>query len=137
MDPLQAVMEVGTSGMRAQALRLRVISENLANAASTATTPGGDPYRRQTVTFGSVLSRSVGAEVVEVRKIGKDMSPFRLAHDPSHPAADAQGLVKLPNVSPVIEMADMREASRSFEANVNMIENARDMMRRTIELLRG
>src|SRR3546814_9706292 len=116
MDPLQAVMEVGASGMRAQALRLRVVSENLANAASTATTPGGDPYRRQTVTFESVLARGTGAEMVKVREVGRDMSPFRLSHDPSHPAANAEGYVKLPNVSSVIEMADMREASRSYEA---------------------
>src|SRR3546814_16837183 len=112
MDPLQAVMEVGASGMRAQALRLRVVSENLANAASTATTPGGDPYRRQTVTFESVLARGTGAEMVKVREVGRDMSPFRVSHDPSHPAATAEGCVKLPKVSSVIEMAEMRSEKR-------------------------
>lgn len=137
MDPLNAAMAVGASGMRAQSLRLRVVAENIANAETTAATPGGDPYRRKTVTFASTLDRAIGAEVVGISRVGTDPGPFQLAYDPSHPAADAGGYVKTPNVNTVIEMADMREASRSYEANLSVIEQARAMLSRTVDMLRG
>jgi len=136
MDPIDATMRIATSGMKAQSMRLRVVSENVANVASTGNSPGADAYRRKTVTFGSVLDRKLGAELVGKGKIGTDQSQFRLSYDPSHPAADERGYVKLPNVNSVIEMADMREATRGYEANVTVIEQAKAMSARTIDLLR-
>lgn len=136
MDPIDATMKIATSGMKAQSLRLRVVSENVANAASTGNAPGADPYRRKTVTFQGVLDRKIGAEVVGRGKVGTDKSEFRLTYDPSHPAADQRGYVKMPNVNSVIEMADMREASRSYEANVTVIEQAKAMSARTLDLIR-
>jgi flagellar basal-body rod protein FlgC len=137
MDPLSAAMKVGASGMQAQSLRLRVVAENVANADTTAAQPGGDPYRRKTVTFASTLDRTAGAELVDIRKVGTDASAFPLSYDPSHPGADAAGYVKMPNVNTVIEMADMREASRSYQANLSVIEQARAMLSRTVDMLRS
>lgn len=136
MDPISETMKIGSSGMNAQATRLRVISENVANAQSTGNSPGADPYRRKTVTFTQHLDRATGATTVQVKKIGRDMSAFPIEHNPSHPAADAKGYVKTPNINSVIEMTDMREASRSYEANVNMVEQAKSMLTRTIDLLK-
>ena len=136
MDPLTAIGRVAASGMRAQGKRMQVVSENIANADSTSVQPGGDPYRRKTITFQSVLDVQTGGERVEVKAIGRDRSDFRLVYDPAHPAADAQGYVKMPNVNPLIEMADMREASRSYEANLNMLDMGRQMKARTLDLLR-
>ena len=137
MNDMLKSMSVAASGLQAQGTRLRVISENLANAASTAAVPGGDPYRRKTVTFAAELDKAIGAEEVKVRKVGADASPFREIYEPSHPAADANGHVKLPNVNMLIELADMREAQRSYEANLQMIEQSRSMLMRTIDLLRS
>lgn len=134
-DPLKAVGAAAQSGLRAQAERLRVVAENIANASSTATTPGGDPYRRKTVSFESLLDPASGAETVRLRAVEEDKSPFRLSHDPAHPAANAEGYVKLPNVQPLIEMANMREASRSYEANLNMIDAGRRMRSQLLDLL--
>ena len=136
MDPLTAISRVAASGMRAQGKRMQVVSENIANADSTSVQPGGDPYRRKTITFQSVLDAQTGGERVEVKAIGRDRSDFRLVYDPAHPAADAQGYVKMPNVNPLIEMADMREASRSYEANLNMLDMGRQMKARTLDILR-
>lgn len=136
-DPLAATMRIAGSGLQAQGTRLRVVAENIANADSTAATAGGDPYRRKTVSFTTALDRSAGVDVVKVKQIGRDRSDFQLAYDPAHPAADEKGYVKRPNVQTLIEMMDMREASRSFEASVNVIEQARSMMSRMVDLLRG
>lgn len=136
-DPLSATLRIASSGLQAQGTRLRVIAENIANVDSTALSAGGDPYRRKTISFTSAFDRASGSEVVKVKQIGRDRSDFQLSYDPSHPAADAKGYVKRPNVQPLIEMADMREASRSFEASVNVIEQSRSMMNRMIDLLRG
>lgn len=136
MDPITETMQIGASGMNVQATRLRIISENVANAQSTGDGPGADPYRRKTITFSQHLDRATGANIVQVKNIGRDMSPFPMQYSPSHPAANAEGYVKMPNVNSVIEMADMREASRSYEANVNMVEQAKAMMNRTIEMLK-
>lgn len=137
VDPLSATMRIAASGLEAQGTRLRVIAENVANADSTADVPGGDPYRRKTISFTTTMDRSLGAEIVDVKRIGRDRSDFQLVYDPSHPGADENGYVKRPNVSTLIEMMDMREASRSFEASMNMIEQARAMMARTVDLLRS
>lgn len=135
-DPLNAAMSIASSGLKAQSQRLRVVAENVANVNSTASTPGGDPYRRKTITFDAELDRALGASLVNVKSIGVDRSDFKLVHDPSHPAAAADGYVKMPNVSALVEMADMREATRSYEANLNIIDQARKMVMRTTDLMR-
>lgn len=136
MDDFSASMFIAGSGMRAQGLRLRVISENLANADSTADTPGGDPYRRKTITFQNVMDEAIAADVVRIREIAEDPSDFELRFDPSHPAANEDGYVQLPNVSSLIETMDMREANRSYQANVRVIETARNMHSQAISILR-
>ena len=136
MDPLSSIARIAASGMTAQTARLRVISENVANADSTGTTPGADPFRRKTISFAEMLDRDGGASLVEVDRIGRDRSDFRLDHDPAHPAADENGYVKRPNVDPVIEMANMREASRNYEANMNMFEAGRRMRGQMLDLLK-
>lgn len=135
MDLVDA-MRVSASGMKAQSSRLRVTAENLANVDSTARTAGGDPYRRKTIAFAERLDRETGQHLVEVRRYGTDRSDFRLEHQPGHPAADARGYVKLPNVNAMIELMDMREAQRSYEANLNALELAKQLEQRTLDLLR-
>lgn len=129
-------MQVATSGMIAQNVRVRVISQNIANADSVATNPGGMPYQRQTVSFKSAMDRASGAEVVKVANIGVDHTPFSQQFDPGHPAADENGYVLLPNVKPLIEMVDLRQAQRSYEANLRVVDVARTMVARTLDLLR-
>ena len=136
MDDLKASSEIASKGMKAQATRLRVISENLANADSTSEVAGGEPYRRKLVTFRNQLDKALGADTVKVRKILNDKSKLPSKYDPSHPAANAQGYVLQPNVNPLIEMMDMREAQRSYEANMNVISTSRQMVAKTLELLK-
>ena len=135
MDLMESLM-ISAAGMRAQGQRLRVVAENLANADSVSEVPGGDPYRRKTISFKNQLDRELGMETVQVSKVGEDPSDFRMKYDPGNPAADAKGYVKLPNVNSLIEMTDMREAQRSYEANLKAIEVARNMLQRTIDLIR-
>jgi flagellar basal-body rod protein FlgC len=135
MDLLDS-LKVSASGMKAQATRLRTIAENLANANSTATTPGGDPYRRKIATFRAVLDRALGLTMVEPGKVALDNSQFELRYDPANPAADTKGYVKLPNVNSLIELADMREAERSYDANLKVIESSRSMLQRALDILR-
>ena len=130
-------MGIATSGLRAQAGRMRVISENLANADSTAPTAGGDPYRRKVPTFSSALDRALDAQVVTLGKIRPDRSDFHVKYEPNNPAADAAGNVKYPNVNPLVEMTDMREAQRSYEANLNVISATRRMIQRTLDILKS
>ncbi|KMO41007.1 flagellar basal body rod protein FlgC [Methylobacterium tarhaniae] len=136
IDPLLAASRLASAGLEAQSLRMRVVSENLANVQSTGDAPGADPYSRKTVTFKAELDRAVGAASVKVRDIDTDKTPFRVEYDPSNPAADQNGNVKLPNVNSLIEMADMREANRSYEANLQVIKQARAMVASVIDLLR-
>ena len=135
MDIARA-LDISSAGMEAQTARLRVIAENLANQDTTGSTPGADPYRRKTVTFAETLDPQVGTPTVEVKKIGQDMTDFTLKYDPSHPAANAQGYVKMPNVNSFVEMMDMREAERSYSANLNVMQATRTMLTRTIDLLK-
>ena len=122
--------------MKVQGTRLRVISENLANADSLPTGPGKSPYRRKNIQFQNVLDRELGLNLVKVKKIGVDKSEFNRRFEPAHPAADEKGYVQTPNVKTLIEVMDMREAQRSYDANLTAIRTARSMMRRTIDLLR-
>ena len=130
-------MGIATSGLRAQAGRMRVISENIANAESTAPTAGGDPYRRKVPTFSSALDRSLDANVVTLGKVRPDRTDFRVKLEPSNPAADVAGNVKYPNVNPLVEMTDMRDAQRSYEANLNIISATRRMLQRTLDILKA
>ncbi|MDO9709345.1 flagellar basal body rod protein FlgC [Paracraurococcus lichenis] len=133
---LERALRISAAGMAAQSTRLRVVAENLANRDSTGDAPGADPYRRKTVTFGARLDRSLGAETVAVRQIGTEPGDFPQVHDPSHPAADEKGYVKRPNVDSLVEMMDMREAQRSYSANLSVLEVTRGMLTRAIESLR-
>jgi flagellar basal-body rod protein FlgC len=136
MDFNQA-FTIASSGLRAQLGRMRIISENIANADSTSPTPGGDPYRRKIVTFKSELDRSIGANVVDLGRIETDPSDFLVKHEPSNPAADAKGDVKYPNVNTIVEMTDLRDAQRSYEANLNVVTATRRMLQRTIDILKS
>jgi flagellar basal-body rod protein FlgC len=136
-DALIAAMKTSASGLEAQSMRLRIISENLANAQSTGRTAGSDPFRRKTIAFGAELDRASGATVVQVKNVMGDQSPFKLEFDPGNPAANAAGYVKMPNVNLISEMADMREANRSYESNLQVVKQAREMISMTIDLLRG
>jgi flagellar basal-body rod protein FlgC len=130
-------MGIATSALRAQSGRMRVISENIANADSTASTAGGDPYRRKVPTFSSALDKTLDAKVVTLGKIRQDPTAFHVKFEPSNPAADGTGYVKYPNVNPMIEMTDMREAQRSYEANLNIISATRRMIQRTLDILKS
>lgn len=133
---LETSLRIAAAGMHAQSARLRVTAENLANAQSTAQEPGADPYRRKTISFGNVLDRATGAQLVQVRRYGQDSAPFEERFEPSHPAASAAGYVRYPNVNPLVELMDMREAQRSFEANLTAMQQASGMLKRTLDLLR-
>ena len=132
MDDLLKTLHISASGMRAQTTRMRVSSENIANSDSLPRFKGDDPYRRKTITFKNVLDRELGVDRVKVDKIGVQAGEF----NPGHPAADEDGYVKVPNVNSLIEMNDIREAQRSYEANLNVINSSRSMLRKTIDILR-
>jgi flagellar basal-body rod protein FlgC len=122
--------------MRAQSTRMRIIAENIANANSTSQTAGGDPYRRKVATVKSDFDRELNATLVKPGKPVADMTEFRMQFDPGNPAADSKGYVKLPNVSSLIEVMDMREAQRSYEADISVMEASKAMLARTVDLLR-
>ena len=136
MDFIRSIA-IAATGMRAQSGRIRIISENIANADSTATTPGGDPYRRKIVTFSSELDSALGAQVVKLGRIQTDKSDFLIKHEPGNPSADANGDVKYPNVNTLIEVTDLRDAQRSYESNLNVITATRRMLQRTIDILKS
>ena len=136
MDDVLQTLRISAAGMKTQGTRLRVIAENIANANSFATSPGDLPYRRKMVTFKNVLDRDTGLDTVRVHKIHQDPTPFQRKYDPGHPAADADGYILSTNVNALIEMTDMREAQRSYEANLNVIKASKAMLNETIEVLR-
>jgi flagellar basal-body rod protein FlgC len=129
-------LQVAASGLHAQLGRMRIITENIANADSTATTPGGDPYRRKIVTFSSVLDGTLGAQVVKLGRVQPDNSDFRIKHEPGNPAADANGDVKYPNVNTLVELTDLRDAQQSYQSDLNVITATRRMLQRTIDILK-
>ena len=129
-------LAIASSGMKAQGDRLRVVAENIANTDSTGKTPEEQPYRRKVVVFKNVMDKELGVSTVKVVSRTHDMSEFRKKYDPTHPAADAQGYVLYPNVNSIVEMMDMREARRGYEANLNVVEVSKSMLSRTIDLMR-
>lgn len=137
MDALTAALKVAASGLGAQSERMRVVSENLANAQSTGSTPGADPYRRKTISFISELDRASGGSMVEINSIAQDPADFPVEFQPGNQAADEKGYVKMPNVNVLVEMADMTEANRSYEANLQVVKQARDLISMTIDLMRN
>lgn len=136
MDRTSETLQIAAAGLRAQSARMRIIAENLANADSTARTPGEDPYQRQIPVFDTELDRAIGAQVVRMNDVRLDESEFRTVYEPGHPAADGEGYVRYPNVSSLVELMDMRDAQRSYEANLTMVEGTRRMLERTLDLLR-
>lgn len=136
-DSITSALKIAASGLEAQSERMRIVSENVANARSTGQTPGSDPYRRKIVAFTSEMDRLIGADLVRIKSVGTDRSDFRMEHDPGNPAADQDGYVKMPNVNMLVEMTDMREANRSYEANLQVIKQARELINLTIDLMRG
>jgi len=137
MDPINAATLTAFSGLNAQSVRMKVIAENIANVQSTGKTPGSDPYRRKTVSFSNIMDEAKSASIVQVDQTGLDSSSFPMEHAPGHPAADRQGNVKLPNVDMIVEMADMKESLRSYEANLQVIRQGREMMSSLVDLLRS
>ncbi len=136
IDPLNSTLRIASTGLEAQSMRLRIVAENIANAQSTGSSAGADPYARKTITFESELDHASGQNVVAIKSLGTDKTPFRVEHMPGNPAADEKGDVKMPNVDLLFEMADMREANRSYEANLQIVKQARTMLSQTIDLLR-
>lgn len=132
---LSASMYTSESGMRAQAMRLKIVAQNIANKDSSALEPGQNPYRRKTIFFNAVKNHDLGVEVVKVAKVGRDSSSFNLKFEPSHPAADENGYVKYSNINNVIEVADSREANLYYEANLAALSTARNMINKTLEIL--
>lgn len=137
MSDFNSSLKIAATGLHAQTARMRVIAENLANADSAGKTPGEAPYRRRVPTFKTEYNAAVGGNVVEVGKLAYDMSEFTSRYEPGHPAANAQGYVQYPNVDPLIEAMDMREAQRTYEANLNVVTVTRQMLGRTLDILRG
>lgn len=136
LDSLQTALRIAGAGLQAQSTRLRVVSENIANAQSTGSAPGADPYARKMVSFDSAVDRATGANLIEVKAVGVDPTPFKVEHDPGNPAADANGMVKMPNVNVLLELADMREANRSYEANLQVAKQSADMLSTTVALMK-
>lgn len=134
---LATALALSARGMAAQGTRLRVVAENIANRDTTGSVPGADPYRRKTITFESRLDRALGAEAVRVKQVGRAEGDFPERYDPAHPAANADGYVRTPNVNTLVEMMDMREAQRSWNANMSVLETTRGMLVRAIEMLRS
>jgi flagellar basal-body rod protein FlgC len=133
---LSSVFQISASGLHAQTTRMKVDAENIANADTTPSSPNQAPYRRQIVSFANEFDKALGAYEVKVKSVQKDRSPFNKKFDPSHPAADAQGFVSTPNVNPIIESMDMREAQRAYDANLNCIDAARGMILKVLDLLK-
>lgn len=137
MLDIASMMQISAAGMKAQTMRMRTIAENIANAGVTGTTPGSDPYQRKVPVFQQELNRALGMQLVKAATPAADTTEFPKRFDPSHPAADAQGYVKMPNVKPVMEAVDMRESQRSYEANLSVVDATRTMLKQTIDLLRA
>lgn len=130
-------LKIAATGLHAQTARMRVIAENIANADSTGRTPEEEPYRRRVPTFKTAMDNEIGGRTVQIGRLAYDMSDFQSRFEPGHPAADERGYVRYPNVNSLIETMDMREAQRTYEANLNVVTVTRQMLGSTIDVLRG
>lgn len=137
MNDFNISLQVAAGGLHAQSARMRVIAENIANSASAAKSPDEDPFRRRIPTFNAVFNREMDAYNVRMGRTVLDQSAFESRFEPGHPAADERGYVRYPNIDPLIEMADMREAQRTYEANLNVVSSTRSMFGQTLDILRG
>ena len=137
MTDFLSSLKIAATGLHAQNARMRIIAENIANADSAGKTPDEDPYRRRIPTFKAVMDADAGGQIVEIGKIALDSSDFESRYEPGHPAADARGYVKYPNINTLVESMDMREAQRTYEANLNVVTVTRSMLGRTIDILKG
>ena len=137
MNDFLSSLKIAATGLHAQSARMRIIAENLANADSAGKTPGEDPYRRKIPTFKAVMDAEAGGTVVKIGRVAFDQSEFNSRYEPGHPAADEAGYVRYPNVTSLVETMDMREAQRSYEANLNVVSVTRQMLGSTIDILRG
>ncbi|MBX9741233.1 MAG: flagellar basal body rod protein FlgC [Beijerinckiaceae bacterium] len=137
VDLLGASLRIASFGIQAQSARLKVIAENISNSNSTGSTPGAEPFARKTITFENEMNRAEGMRLTKVKTIGVDATPFPIEHAPGHPAADINGNVKMPNVNILIETADMRDATRAYEANLQVVKQSRDLLSMTLDLLKG
>ena len=135
VTPTNTAMAIAVSALKAQQSRMQVIAENLANADSTSATPGGNPYRRQVPVFQPTTVAG-GAQGVKMSTVVADESDFRTEYAPGQPGADAKGYIKLPNVDPLMEALDMREAQRAYSANLNVISTAQDMDMTTLGIIK-
>lgn len=134
-DALKTSLIISSAGLAAQSQRMRIVSENMANSNTTGKTPGSDPYQRKTISFVAALDRESGISKVKVDQIGVDIAPYSTSYDPGHVAANKDGIVKLPNVEILLEMADMRETIRSYEANMQAVKQARRLISMTIDMI--
>lgn len=130
-------LKIAATGLHAQSARMRVIAENIANADSAGRTPDEEPYRRRVPTFKAVMDEEAGGKIVQIGRLAYDMSDFESRFEPGHPAADENGYVRYPNVNSLIETMDMRQAQRTYEANLNVVTVTRQMLGSTIDVLRG
>lgn len=137
MNDFLSSLKIAASGLHAQTARMRVIAENLANVDSAGKAPDEEPYRRRIPTFRATFDAEAGGQTVELGRLAYDLSEFDSRFEPGHPAADEHGYVRYPNVDPMIEAMDMREAQRTYEANLNVITVSRQMLGRTLDILRG
>lgn len=137
MNDFMSSMRISATGMHAQSARMRVIAENVANADSAAKSPDADPYRRRVPTFKAEFDKELGGHKVELGRMAYDLSDFERRYEPGHPAADESGYVRYPNVNTLVEMMDMREAQRTYQANLNVVSSTRQMVGRTLDILRG
>jgi flagellar basal-body rod protein FlgC len=137
VDPLRSASDAAMSALVAQSMRMRIVSENIANSQSTGAAPGQDPYRRKTISFAEELDQQTGASRVSINTVARDPAAFPVETRPGHPAADNAGRVKMPNVNMIIEMADMRQATRSYEANLQVVRQVREMRSGLVDLLRS
>jgi len=137
MTDFLSSLKIAATGLHAQNARMRIIAENLANADSAGKTPTDQPYRRRIPTFQAVMDADAGGEIVKIGKTATDMSDFDMRYEPGHPAADANGYVKYPNVDPLVEAMDMKEAQRTYEANLNVVTTTRQMLGRTLDILKS
>jgi flagellar basal-body rod protein FlgC len=137
MSDFLSSLKIAATGLHAQNARMQIIAENLANVDSAGKTPTDNPYRRRIPTFQAVMDADAGGQIVKIGKTALDMSDFNMRYEPGHPAANSAGYVKYPNIDPLVEAMDMRQAQRTYEANLNVVTTTRQMLSRTLDILKS